>query len=150
VTRRLVKAAAIVAFVQGVAHGAVILLGTPSHGPEESMVVDTMKRYVFNFSGAHRTYWDLYLGYALLAAVTCLLEAALLWLMAPLAITDPARLRLLLMAVVVSVIVHACLVLRFFFYVPLATDFVITVLLSLSILGSRSAGGRAAPTGIGH
>ena len=137
---QLVKAAGIVSLVQGVAHGAMILLAKPNHGPSESMVVETMKHYVFNFSGAHRSYWDLYFGYALLAAITCFLEAALLWLMAPLASTDPARLRLLLIAVLLSVIAHACLVLRFFFYLPLATDFVVIVLLFLSILRSKSAG----------
>jgi hypothetical protein len=140
----LIKAAAIVALVQGVAHGALILLDKPRHGPSELLVVETMQHYVFNFGGTHRSYWDLYFGYALLASITCFLQAALLWLMAPLAGTDPGRLRVLLIALLVSVVLHACLVLRFFFFVPLAADSMVIAFLSVAILGSKSASAKSA------
>lgn len=128
-----IRAAALVALIQGLGHGSLVLLATPHHGPEESRVVETMKAHAFNFSGAVRTYWDLYVGYALLAAGTCLIEAALLWQLAPLARTDPNRLRWLIGLVILANIAHGLLVLRFFFYLPLALDLAIIVLLLIAL-----------------
>ena len=125
--------------MQGLAHGSLILSAKPTHGPAEQMVVDTMKQYVFDFSGAHRSYWDLYLGYALLAAGTCLAEAALLWLVAPMASEVPQRLRQLVWLIVFANVAHAWMVVRFFFFVPLVPDVLVIALLAMSLARSAPA-----------
>ena len=137
----LIRAAAVVALLQGAAHGSFVLLARPTHGAAEPMVVRTMKAYVFNFSGAHRSYWELYVGYALLAAGTCFVEAALLWILAKLVDTDPERLRWLLGVLILANIGHAAFVLRFFFYVPLVPDLIIVALLISSFIAADQGRG---------
>jgi hypothetical protein len=134
-----IRAAALVALVQGLAHGALVLSAKPTHGPAEQMVVDTMKQYAFDFSGAHRSYWDLYFGYALLAAGACLAEAALLWLVAPMAYEAPQRLRRLVLLIVLANVAHALMVVRFFFFVPMVPDVLVIGLLAMSLARSAPA-----------
>lgn len=136
----LIRAAAVVALAQGLAHGSLILLAKPPHGPDESLVVSVMKAHVFDFSGALRSYWDLYFGYALLAAGTCLVEAALLWQVAAFARSDPDKLRWIIALIILANIGHALMVLRYFFFVPLVPDAIVITLLTLSLRGvSRAA-----------
>ncbi len=130
-----IRAAAVVALVQGLAHGCLVLLAKPSHGPDEKMVVSAMKTHVFSFSGAVRSYWDLYFGYALLAAGTCLVEAVLLWLLARFTDGEPQILRRMIWLIILANLAHALMVLRFFFLAPLAPDGIVVLLLLLSLVG---------------
>lgn len=131
----LIRGAAIVALLQGLAHGSLVLLAKPSHGSDELMVVSAMKAHSFDFSGAVRSYWDLYLGYALLAAGTCLVEAILLWLLAPLADSEPQKLRWIVGLIILANLAHALMVLRFFFFVPLVPDAIVALLLVFALRG---------------
>jgi hypothetical protein len=132
-----IRAAALVALLQGLAHGTLVTLAKPSHGPAELTVVAAMKQYAFNFSGAHRSYWDLYFGYALLAAGACLVEAALLWLLAPMASALPERLRRIVVLIALANVAHILMVLRFFFFVPIVPDLIVIGLLGVSLLPQR-------------
>src|SRR5260370_34106024 len=71
------RIAAIVALLQFAAHTSLIIFSSPKHGPEEVAVVQAMKSHRFNFLGSQRSYWAFYFGYALEAAVICLIEAVL-------------------------------------------------------------------------
>src|SRR5215510_2838121 len=68
-------------------------LNTVSRGPEEAAVFMAMQAYPFNVMGFRRTHWDFYRGFSLLFSVTLLLLAVLLWQIAAIAKTDPARAR---------------------------------------------------------
>ena len=123
------RIAAGLALLQGVAHATLILFAPPKHGPEEVAVIDNMKSHHFNFLGARRSYWDLYIGYALIAAIICLVEAALFWQVAPL---TPDLIRLVAGVFVAFNIVHALLAARFFFITPIILDFLIAACLVLA------------------
>ncbi len=129
-----IRVAAVVALAQGAAHASLILLAKPNHGPMEAVVVATMRGHIFNFSGAWRSYWQLYFGYALLAAGVCFIEAALLWLIAPLALVDKHRLAVIVRLVIVANLAHATIVTFYFFYPPLTADVLIVFLLGYSLL----------------
>ncbi len=133
-----VRAAAVAALLQGLAHGALFLMARPTHGPDEAMVVAVMRDHVFNFSGAHRSYWQMYFGYGLLAAGVCFVEAALLWLIAPLARTDAPRLGLVVSLLIIANAAHAAIIALFFFYPPLVADAVVALLLGLAIRPGRA------------
>ena len=75
----ILKIAAILALLQGIAHATLIVFASPKHGPEEVAVIHTMKSRRFNFLGAQRSYWDFYFGYALIAAIISMVEAVLFW-----------------------------------------------------------------------
>ena len=128
-----VRAAALSALLQGLAHGALFLLARPTHGPDEAMVVETMRTHVFNFAGAHRSYWQMYFGYGLLAAGVCFVEAALLWLIAPMAGTDARRLAWITGLLIVANLAHAAIIATYFFYPPLVADVVVALLLGLAM-----------------
>lgn len=125
------RIAASLALLQGVAHAALILFAAPKHGPEEVAVIDTMKSHRFNFLGAHRSYWDFYFGYALLAAIICLVEAVLFWQAAAL---SPELIRPIAGVFVAFNIVHAIIAARFFFITPIVADLLIALCLVVAMV----------------
>jgi hypothetical protein len=132
------RAAAVVALLQGLGHAALVLTARP-HQPFQAEVVATMQAHAFDFSGQHRTYWDLYQGYALLAAGACLVEAVLLWLLVGLARAAPERLRGIVVVLVVANLAHLAMMLRSFFPLPAVFDGLIVLILLAALLPARRA-----------
>jgi len=136
----LLRIAALLALAQGIAHAALIIFAKPRHGAEELAVIQAMKSHRFDFAGAQRSYWDFYFGYALIAAVVCLLEAVLFWLLAGAGAGAAAP------GVIHSVagvfagynVVHALLAWRYFFITPIIPDILVAGCLILTVL--RAAG----------
>lgn len=122
----LFRIAAVLALVQGIAHATLIVFASPKHGPEEVAIIDTMKSRRFNFLGAQRSYWDFYFGYALIAAIICLVEAALFWQAAGL---GPTVIRPVAGVFIAYNLVHAGLAWRYFFITPIVADLLITACL---------------------
>jgi hypothetical protein len=83
-TRLLAHLAAAVALFQGMAHGAMFLAARP-HSLAEGAVAAAMWSVHFRAAGGLHSYGEMYFGYGLMAAASCLFEAALLWFIAPLA-----------------------------------------------------------------
>src|SRR5579859_323440 len=128
----ILRAAGALAAIQGLAHGTLILIAQPKHGPDEVAVVEAMKDHAFTFGGSLHSYWDMYFGYALMVAGACVVEGLLLWLLAPL-VTEPKRLRPILLLLIAANIAHAALVLRYFFLLPLIFDALVAALIALSL-----------------
>ena len=128
----ILRAAGVLACVQGLAHGTLMVIAKPKHGPEEVAVVEAMKNFAFDFAGSLHSYWDMYFGYALMVAGACIVEGLLLLVLAPMA-SDPKRLRPVLLLLVAANIAHAALVLRYFFLLPLVFDGLVAVLITLAI-----------------
>jgi len=142
-TAILLRIAAALAAVQGVAHGALFLAARPRHGPAEVMVVEAMKANRF-FAGNHG-YWDFYFGYGLLAAAACLVQAALLWQLARIAGTQPALVRPMIGLFILANVGHALLLMRYFsLYLPIAFDLLIAACLAWAFVAAshplRAAG----------
>ncbi len=92
-TAVLLRVAAVIALFQFLAHTTMFVTYTPAHGPDETQVVQIMQSHVFSFSGSLRSYWDMYFGYGLFSAFNCLIEAALLWMLAAMARENAPRTR---------------------------------------------------------
>ena len=122
----MLKIAAVVALIQGVAHAALIIFGKPKHGAEEVAVIEAMKSRRFNFLGSQRSYWDFYYGYALIAAIICLVEAALFWQITAFSADVIRPIAIIFIAFNVA---HAAMAARYFFITPIVLDLVITGLL---------------------
>ncbi len=98
-----------------------------------------MRAQSFDFGGfAPHSYWDLYYGYGLLAVVFALFIALVLWLTSGLA-EQPGQVRRFGGCVAVAVAVHAAIIARYFFRLPLEFDLVVIagVLVSV-VLASRA------------
>ena len=125
------KLAAVLALLQGIAHATLIVFASPKHGPEEVAVIDTMKSRRFNFLGAQRSYWDFYFGYALIAAIICVVEAVLFWQVAGL---GPEVIRPVASVFIAFNLVHAVLAWRYFFITPIIPDLLIAGCLVVAML----------------
>lgn len=126
----LLRVAAVLAAIQGLAHGGLFISATPRYGAQEIAVIEAMKTHRF-FAGATRSYWDMYFGYGLIAAGVCLVEAVLLWQLGRIAAGNSALVRPILALLVTATVVHVLLLARYFmFVVPMAFDVLIAMLLT--------------------
>jgi hypothetical protein len=130
----LVRTAATLAAVQGIAHGTLFLRAKPRHGPAEVAVIEAMQGNRFDFARATRSYWDFYIGYGLEAAAACLVEAVLFWQLARMAESQPALVRPTVALFVLVNLGHALLAARYFFYVPIVFDLLIATCLGGAFL----------------
>jgi hypothetical protein len=122
------RVAAVLVLVQGFAHGSIILFGGANRGAEEAQVIATMQAHLFG-SGTGRTYWDYYVGYAMFAALTCVLEAVLFWIASGMG----KQMRPIALLFLVGNLGYAALVSRFFtLKVPLIFDLIVAVCLGLA------------------
>jgi hypothetical protein len=125
----ILRFAAILALIQGVAHGALHIRYIPMHGPLEEELVANMKTENFIFGGFNRTYWGFYFGYGLMVVVTCLVQAAVLWFLARLASSRPREVTPLIGLYCFAYAVHAVLAWHYFFAKPVVFDMLITAAL---------------------
>jgi hypothetical protein len=132
------RAAATVALLQWAAHTTLFLRAKPRHGSEEVAVVNAMKSHFFAFGGATRSYWDLYFGYGLIAAVIVLVEAALFWQLAGAATGARRIVRSIAVVFLGFNVVHALLAAKYFFVTPIVPDVLIALCLAAAIIGLRA------------
>jgi len=126
------RVASILALLQGIAHGLLIARYSPRHGLAETTVVSAMQSNFFRFGGpwAH-SYWELYTGYAWMAAVTCLIQGAALWIIS--SAPENRTISRLIGVFLAANLVHATLVIKFFFLTPLTPDLLIVLCLCLAL-----------------
>jgi hypothetical protein len=130
--KTLLRIAAVIAWVQGFAHGALIVTYVPMHGPAETTVVEAMRNSYFHFGGPWmHSYWELYFGYAMLAVLVCWMEGALLWMAG--AWPNEAK-RQVTWLVIAWNLVHAAVIARYFFFTPLYVDVVVIVFLVAALV----------------
>jgi len=142
----LLRIAAALAAIQGLAHGTLFVSAKPRYGAAEVAVVEAMKSNRF-FAGGTRSYWDLYFGYGLIAAAACLVEAVLLWQLARIAESNPQLVRPILGLLILTNVGHALLVARYFlFYVPIAFDALIAAFLAWAFIVAAAGTSPSRPT----
>ena len=133
-TSTLLRVTAGVALLQFFGHAALFVRAEPIHGEAEVALVAAMKAHRFNFGGSMRSYWDMYFGYGLEAALICLVEAILFWQLASIAGKAPQMVRPIVALFLVANVGHAVLETRYFFLVPLIPDLVIALLLAWTLV----------------
>lgn len=95
----------------------------------------------FDAFGSSRSYWDFYFGFGLVTSVTLFLSAALLWQLASLVKTDPAKTRPFLAMLFVTFIAMAVISWVYFFAPPFVFEVVIAVCIGAAFVsaGKRSS-----------
>jgi hypothetical protein len=135
--RWALRLTAAVALVQGLGHAAIFLSARPRHGAAEVAVIEAMRAQSFDFGGfAPHSYWDLYYGYGLLAVVFALFISLVLWLTSEFA-EQPRQVRRFAGCIGAAVAVHAAIIARYFFRLPLEFDLAVLagVLVSVVLAG---------------
>ena len=139
---RFARLAAVLAAVQGMAHGTLFILARPRHGAAEVAVVAAMQAGRFFAGGL--SYWDYYFGYGLVAASACLVEAGLLWQLGGIAQVRPSLARPMLRLIGAANIGHAILLLRYFrFPLPIAFDLIIAGVVTAAVIAAAGSESRA-------
>lgn len=133
----LLRAASVLTFIHAVLHTVGGLLKPPAHGAQEIAVLDAMKNHAFDFMGSTRSYWDFYLGFGLFVSLGLVVQAVLLWQLAPLARKAPQVARPLLVTLLASFAGMMVLAWRYFFVAPLATEAIIAVLIAVACVRTR-------------
>jgi hypothetical protein len=123
----ILRVAASVATLQAAAHLALFLRSQPKPGSPARPLVEAMQT---QSGSAHTTYWDMYFGYGLLSALTAFFVAALIWLSASFDEGSRRLVQRLVAVILLVVVIHAALIARYFFILPLTFDMVVAALLA--------------------
>jgi hypothetical protein len=122
-------------FCAGHTYGA---LNVSSSDPEQAAVFMAMQAFPFNIMGARRTHWEFYRGFSLLFSLTLLLLAVLLWQLADLAKSDPARARPFVGSLFLAYVGFTVLCGVYFFMAPAAFSAAVAVCLALAFTSART------------
>lgn len=103
----------------------------------DNPVLTSMTEVRFDTMGANRSYLDFFLGFGWSIAVFMLMESVLLWQLASLAKTEPARLRPIIAVIALATAWTAVIAWRFIFPVPALFSAVLVIPLGLAYASAR-------------
>jgi hypothetical protein len=132
----ILRVAAIVAMLQAAAHLALFLRSEPRPGSAAWPLVEAMRVQV---APGHTTYWGMYFGYGLLAALMAFFIAALTWLASTFDAGSRRIAEPLVGMIFAAVAIHAILSARYFFVLPLLFDTVVAALLAAGWVAIRTS-----------
>lgn len=133
-TSILLYIATFLAIIQYIAHAGLFLSAKAKHGKEEINVIKSMKSHKWNFSGFHRSYWDFYFGYGLLAVLWGIAEVFLFWQLAELSRIPTISITPFILILIAANVGHAILTLKYFFFTPAIFDLLIALTLVLAVI----------------
>ena len=129
------RIAAVLILLFAVGHTVGFLQSDPSWGVDA--LLSSMKSIHFNLQGFNRSYWDFFVGFGLFVTVFLLFAALLAWQLGGVAAETLARMRVIAWAFAFCFAAITFLSWRYFFAIPLAFSFVITVCLILAAWRSK-------------
>ena len=94
----------------------------------DNAVLKAMTEVRFDTMGANRSYLDFFMGFGWSLSVFMLMQTILLWQLASLARTDPARLRPMIAVVALATVASGVIAWRFIFPVPAVFSGVLALL----------------------
>jgi hypothetical protein len=103
----------------------------------DNSVLQAMTDVRFDAMGAKRSYLDFFMGFGWSLSVVMLMQTILLWQLASLALTDPARLRPMIAVIALATIASGVIAWRFIFPVPALFSAVLALVLSLAYVAAR-------------
>ena len=103
----------------------------------DNAVLKAMTDVRFDTMGANRSYLDFFMGFGWSISVFMLTQTILLWQLASLARTDPARLRPMMAVIALATIASGVIAWRFIFPVPAVFSGVLALALALAYVAAR-------------
>jgi hypothetical protein len=103
----------------------------------DNLVLKSMTDVRFSTMGASRSYLDFFMGFGWSISVQMLMETILLWQLASLAKTDPARLRPMIAVIALATAGSGLIAWRFIFPVPALFSAALGVALGLAYVTAR-------------
>ena len=126
------RIAAVLTLVHCLGHTARTMLIQPESGTSQTIVVQTMRSYVFNFAGFRHSYWDFYRGFGWFLTVQLASQGIAFWYFASLAKAPSSQLRPILWIFALNFAIMAILSVRYFTLGPI----IIEIAIAASLVGS--------------
>ena len=103
----------------------------------ENDVLNAMTAVRFDTMGANRSYLDFFMGFGWSISVAMLLQTILLWQMAGLARSDPARIRPMIAVFALATLASGVIAWRFIFPVPALFSGALVIVLAAAYIAAR-------------
>ena len=103
----------------------------------DNPVLKSMADVRFDTMGANRSYLDFFMGFGWSISVLMLMQTILLWQLASLARTEPARLRAMIAVIALATVGGGVIAWRFIFPVPALFSAVLAIALALAFVTAR-------------
>ncbi len=129
------RTASVLTLIHAILHTAGGMFGGP-RSAAQTVALASVQKNTFEAFGRTRSYWDFYFGFGLMASLTLLLLAVLLWQLAALLTTDPDKTRPLLAALFVMFIAMSAISWYYFFAPPFVTEIIIAALIGIALLST--------------
>jgi hypothetical protein len=127
------RSAAAITLLLGVGH----MIGKPwipSKDPQAATVVEAMASHRMHVMGFDRSFTDFYVGFGLMLGVYLLAQAALLWMIAGLASSEPVRARQMAAVLFVANVAQTILAGAYLFTLPLVLSGAVTLCLGAAVV----------------
>jgi len=134
-TTLLLRIASIISLVFTAGHTLGGLRKWSPMGDNE--VLKAMTAVRFDTMGANRSYLDFFMGFGWSISVFMLLQTALLWQLASLARTDPARVRPMIAVFALATVASGLIAWRFIFPVPALFSSALVIVLAAAYVVAR-------------
>lgn len=103
----------------------------------DNPVLKSMMDVRFDTMGANRSYFDFFMGFGWSISVLMLMETIVLWQLATLARTEPARLRPMIGTITLATVATGLIAWRFIFPVPALFSAVLAIVLAIAYVTAR-------------
>jgi len=103
----------------------------------DNPVLKSMADMRFDVMGANRSYLDFFMGFGWSLSVLMLMETILLWQLASMAKTEPARVRPMIVVIALATVGSGVIAWRFIFPIPAVFSAVLAVVLALAYVTTR-------------
>jgi hypothetical protein len=103
----------------------------------DNAVLSAMTNVHFDAMGVSRSYLDFFMGFGWSISVFMLMQTILLWQLASLAQTDPARLRPMIAVIALAIIASGVIAWRFIFPVPALFSGALAIALAAAYWAAR-------------
>jgi hypothetical protein len=103
----------------------------------DNAVLKAMTDVRFDTMGANRSYLDFFMGFGWSLSLFMLMQTILLWQLASLAQTDPARLRPMIAVIALATVASGVIAWRFIFPVPAVFSGVLALALAFAYVAAR-------------
>jgi len=133
----LLRTASILTLIHALLHQFGGMSQPPSHGQAEVELRSAMQSFHMDVMGSIRSYWDFYFGFGVFLTVTLLVLAVLLWQLATLTKSEPAKARPLIASLFVGFIAYVVVSWRYMFIAPLVTEAIIALLIGLAYISTQ-------------
>ena len=134
-TTLLLRIASVISLIFTLGHTAGGLRKWSPMG--DNAVLSAMTAVRFDTMGANRSYLDLYMGFGWSITVTMAMQTILLWQMASLARTNPARVRPMIATIALATAVSGVIAWRFIFPVPALFSIALVIPLAAAYVVAR-------------